>query len=374
MRLIKYMFVSGYNFKRTKSCRRKIKKIARNLQYARHSFDKAKIISHQKQWKKLKKNVNPLWFKVFSYLSGMEDINYVPEDIYYTVIEPCLNNKQVNKSYADKNIYDIFFEKNLFPKTLLRNIDGNFYDENYNRLLLETINFEKWGDTFPKLIIKPALDSGGGKDVGLFSFSGENYTDKNGRVLDFIWMQNKYNRNYLIQPYIEQHSFFRQFNEDSVNTVRVFTYRSVKDDVVIPLHTLLRIGRKGSHVDNQASGGISCGIDKSGNLNGFAMDKYGVKYFNVNGVSLDKNYQLPWFDKIIKTAINLASKNLHSRLLGYDFCVDINENLKIIEINNLNNEINFYQMNNGSLFGEYTQEIIDYCASNVKTFVLDYDY
>lgn len=374
MNRLKNIIVQSYNIRSSISYRKKIRNIARSLNLKNHPYDKAKIIAHQQQWQQLKKNVDPLWFKVFSYVSGREDINYIPEDIYYNIVEPCLNNKQVNKAYADKNIYDLYFDGDLFPVTLLRNIDGIYYDEYYQRLQVSDIKIDIWGETYKSVIIKPALDSGGGKDVDLFTFSGKNYTNKTGQILDVDWIQHKYQRNYVVQPYIEQHPFFRQFNVDSVNTVRVFTYRSVRNDEVIPLHVLLRIGRKGSHVDNQASGGISCGVDGSGNLNGFAVDKYGTKFYDANGLALSKKYQLPMFDRIIKTAVELAAKNLHARLLGFDFCVDGRGNLKIIEINNLNNEINFYQMNNGALFGKYTREIIDYCSKNAKTFVLDFDF
>jgi hypothetical protein len=54
--------------------------------------------------------------------------------------------------------------------------------------------------------------------------------------------------------------------------------------------------------------------------------------------------------------------------------VDITNQVKLIEINNNNNEINFYQMNRGPLFGKYTQEIINYCQKSRKSFCIDFDY
>ncbi|MCK7537993.1 MAG: hypothetical protein MZV63_47075 [Marinilabiliales bacterium] len=69
-------------------------------------------------------------------------------------------------------------------------------------------------------------------------------------------------------------SFFARFNESSLNTVRILTYRSVRNEDVFVLHRLLRAGRRGSVVDNQASGGIACAIDNDG-LMALGIDKSG---------------------------------------------------------------------------------------------------
>ena len=58
-------------------------------------------------------------------------------------------------------------------------------------------------------------------------------------------------------------------------------------------------------------------------------------------------------------AIYYAKKNFYSRLMGLDFCVDINNKVILIEINNQFGAISF-QMNAGPLFGEYTDEVIQY--------------
>jgi hypothetical protein len=59
-------------------------------------------------------------------------------------------------------------------------------------------------------------------------------------------------------------------------------------------------------------------------------------------------------------------------LLGFDFCVTENNEIKLLEINCKNIEINFLQMNNGPLFGEYSKEIIDYCLHTKKNVVIDF--
>ena len=75
---------------------------------------------------------------------------------------------------------------------------------------------------------------------------------------------------------------------------------------------------------------------------------------------------------MIDIAKKIAKLNYYSRLLGIDLGMDNNGRIRIIEINSVNNEINFYQMNNGPLFGDYTKEIIDYCKKNQISYCFDY--
>jgi len=58
--------------------------------------------------------------------------------------------------------------------------------------------------------------------------------------------------------------------------------------------------------------------------------------------------------------------NYH-RLLGFDFSVDDNNNIKLMEVNNLYVGIINQQMNTGPLFGEYTEEVIEYSLSHKKS-------
>jgi len=372
--LIKKILANSYNLKKSKTCSKKIRYIAKNLEVNKKNYNKKKVQQHKEKWAILKKNVNSLWYKVYSLVLQREEINFIPEDIYYCIVEPCLNNKQLSKAYADKNSYELFFDSKLFPTTILRNIDGKFYTYDYEFIDISDKTLEKKIESFNKIIIKPSIDSGGGKSVELFINIKGKFFNEYGKELSVNYLEKHFQRNFLIQSYISQHSFFKQFNKESVNTVRIFTYRSVKDDKIIVLHSILRVGRPGRHVDNQAAGGLSCGIDKKGKLNNYAVDKYGNRYTNINGRYLDKETIVPFYSKMVEIACKIAPKHKYSRLLGFDFCVDINNQIKIIEINNVNNEINFYQMNNGSLFQEYTDEIINYCTKNQKSFVLDYYY
>lgn len=370
--ILKRILATLYELESNRVCKSKIKKIAAHLRVQEKDFDQKIIKRHIEKWKPLKLNVNILWYKVYSSVLNIEDDNFIPEDIYYSIVEPSLNNKILSKAYSDKNFYDMLYNKNLFPTTIIRNIDGTFYDEEYRNIKISEEVLTSYLNNFTKIIIKPAVDSGGGHNVIVFAKRKDLFYSGN-EILSINYLNKKFDKNYIIQDYLVQHDFFNTFNPSSLNTIRVFTYRSVKDNQINILHTILRVGKPGSNVDNQASGGISINISSDGFLNNFAIDKYGNKSYSVNDIELNSDIKVPYIDSIKNITTEIAAKNIHHRLLGLDFTVDLNENIRLIEVNNQNNEINFYQMNSGPLFGKFTAEVIEYCTKNSKSFVLDFE-
>jgi hypothetical protein len=353
------------------------KKINRIYQLQKHKFkgiNKKVLLEHKKKWRKLSKKINDRWFKVYSKISGIESMDFVPENIYYNIIEPCLNNRVFTTAYADKNFHHLRFnEKQLFPETLLQNIDGVNYNSRYQPLLAEEKPLFERLKKYNKIIIKPSTESGGGRKVRLFIREKEDvFYNSRQEKFTLNYLKKGYSSNFLIQEYIEQHDFYQRFNPSSVNTVRIFTYRSVTNEEIIPLHAVLRVGRQGKIVDNQASGGIACGIAPGGRPNHFAVDKWGNVYESTNAISFSEVGEIFMFEKMVQYAKALAPKMFYSRLNGFDFCVDRDAKVRLLEINCKNIEINFLQMSTGPLFKEYTDEVIEYCRQHPKSICLDF--
>lgn len=327
---------------------------------------------HKRLWAPLNPSLNKKWQVVYSTISGIIDHRYITEYDYYHNVEPKLNNKGLSEAYCDKNNYHHLLPQHLLPEVYLRNIEGVFYDQSY-----ELINKQSAFDHLPqvensRIILKKALDSGGGRQVELFVLRNGIYADNNGNILSLDYLNKHFDDNYLVQEYIIQYPYFQRFNETSVNTVRIFTYRSVLSNEIIILQSVLRIGKPGAIVDNQASGGIAVGIRFDGSLNGFAVNKKGERINSVNGITLSKIEPIPMFLEMNEMAISIAKKFVYHRLLGFDFCVNSEGLIKLIEVNNKNNEINFYQMSNGPLFREFTNEIIDFCKQRERSFTADF--
>jgi len=344
------------------------------VQGAKSNVDNALITLHKQKWARLSNYpVNITWLNAYVNSTKIESPDFVPESIYYTLIEPILNNPQLQLAYADKNFYDLVFPQNIFPATVLRNINGGFYANNYSPLNIKTNeDFQAIILRYPALIVKPAIESGGGENVYLFEKSGKEMIDNADKVLNIKFLQSHLKENYILQEVLSQHSELSRFNNTSINTIRVLTWLSPVTGKVEILHCILRVGARGQHVDNSRSGGYAIGVKPDGLLNQFATNKYGKKFTEVNEINLLQKHILPLFDKIKNKAKEISSKYCHFHLLGLDMMVDENQTIRCIEINIIGNEINFYQLNNGPLFGEFTNEVIDYCAEHKQQLYKSY--
>jgi hypothetical protein len=355
-------------------CNKKINKIYKLKKHKFKDINSKILLEHKKKWHKLSKKINDKWFKVYSQISGIESTDYVPENIYYNIIEPRLNNRVFTTAHTDKNFHHLRFnEKQLFPETLLQNIAGVNYNSRYQPLTVDEKTLFERLKKCNKIIIKPSTESGGGRKVRLFTREKEDgFYNSRQEKLSLNYLVKEYSSNFLIQEYIEQHDFYQRFNPSSVNTVRIFTYRSVANEEIIPLHAVLRVGRPGKIVDNQASGGMACGIAPDGKPNSFAVDKWGNVYESTNSITFAEAGEIFMFDQMIRYVKALAPKMFYSRLNGFDFCVNRDAKVRLLEINSKNIEINFLQMSTGPLFKEYTDEVIEYCRQHPKSICLDF--
>ena len=78
--------------------------------------------------------------------------------------------------------------------------------------------------------------------------------------------------NYLFEVAITQHAVLSKFNKDSVNTFRVITQFIPSQGAKI-LFCTLRMGRKGSIMDNASRGGLFAGVNiENGDLYPLAYD------------------------------------------------------------------------------------------------------
>ena len=130
----------------------------------------------KEKWSQFGYNAKVSHYRVFSHYLG-ENINIVPEDICHDFIEPVLNPVQYIGYYSDKNVFDKLFPKGYFPKTLLRKMNGLYYDSDYNRVHIGV----SWLECFlknvksDKIVIKPSVDGQSGIGVQLFEYRNGNW-------------------------------------------------------------------------------------------------------------------------------------------------------------------------------------------------------
>lgn len=328
-------------------------------------------------WKPLQKAPDLSSYRLFAQYIG-EQAEIVPEDILSGIIQPLLNPIKYRPFYQDKNSFDIILGVGATPKTLLRSMDGIFLDKDYRKVEILNQTLEDILKSEKKVFLKPSVDSSSGKGVVGFEkgLDGIFYSIDSYQILnsEYLLKYQLDNPDFILQRALTQHPKIALFNPSSVNTIRIATYRSVVDNKTHFLRAIIRIGKIGSFVDNAHAGGLFVGIDDKGKLGKYACDQYGNRYDEFNGINFRTNdYYIPNFSRIINFAEEIASKVLHARLLAQDICLEENGNPKIVEFNIRAFSAWLFQFTSGTAFGDYTQEIIDYCAkrksSILKVFV-----
>ena len=314
-----------------------------------------------KKWRALDRNVSPMSYRYYyNYLGA--DSNIVPPDTARQFIEPILNPGDSERFYNDKNSFGLFIDAEDMPKTLFRYIGDSLYDGEYNSVSPDNLNYHL--SSVNQVIVKPAKELGGAGIV-FFDRKGDVLVNKDNEPLSIELLKKMYKRDFLIQECFVQSDYIAQFNNTSINTIRLNTYRDIKSGEIHILGAVLRIGPKGSRVDNASLGGVFIGIDDNGKLGSCAFDKYGNKYTGYNDLDFSNSeFSIPNWDKVKAFAIKISKRVPHMRLFALDIVLDANNNPKLIEVNSNNFSVYFLQLTKQPVFGEFTDDIIEYCLEN----------
>ena len=176
-------------------------------------------------------------------------------------------------------------------------------------------------------------------------------------------MNDTYEKDYIVQAIILQHPEFDRVHKGSVNTIRITTL--LMPERVYVLSSVLRMGVNASRIDNATAGGITAGINADGSLKEYATTYYsGEKlYKHPQGLVFD-GFDVPSYDKALILAILGASLIPHFRLVSWDIAIDVNGDAVLIESNMRKGSINFHQFNNGPLFGDLTERVLNEVFQN----------
>lgn len=279
--------------------------------------------------------------------TGVFTKEYVPTNLYHCELLPKANKRNLSPAYGDKNICDILFPDEKQPKTILKNMNGYFY---YEGKAVSREDAIRLCSDLENVIVKPTKLSEG---KGIKRINIKNgIVDKTGESVAKLF--EDYSKDFQIQECIQQHERMAALNPSSVNTMRILSYRSEMEILII--YSVVRIGRLGSDVDNQCAGGISTIITKDGKLGskafgGFSTDNI-VK--TDTGVVLD-GYQLPSYGKAIDMIKRLHLKLPFFDIVGWDIAIGQDGEPILIEFNT---NPGLSQSAFCSGMGEYTERII----------------
>jgi len=287
---------------------------------------------------------------VFYFLStGNYSKEYVPYSIWRYIIDPYFNDWK-RAHYFDNKCYYHRIMPNIFMPALyaykLNNLWYNSHDEVITLDEVLRIVMSK-SDCF----IKEAVESWGGLGVKYFSPSSQSKEE-----LEEIF--NNMRGDVVIQEGVRQCAVLSKINSDSVNTLRIISFLTREGSVKI-LSTVLRMGIRGSKVDNITSGGLSIGVQEDGRLKDVAYNNRGEKFTEhpTSHVCFG-DIVVPNLDVVKEIVRNNVPKFPHFRLISWDFA--INEQLQpvLIEANFCDGDLDLHQLNNGPIFGDETESIL----------------
>ena len=301
-------------------------------------------------------NINLLWHRAFSAISGIQDPRYIPEDIFYKKIEPTLNRYDLAPAYIDKNMTDKIFYAYKRPKTLLRNMNGSYYDADYQLIHLEeALAFIKSYAKENKIILKPSIDSGAGKNIEILDFRGRNPAFILKKLAKLF---KDHSQDFIVQNYLYQHDLFSQMHEESLNTIRLISLRL--DGKIHILSKVVRMGNDGSYTDNSKSGSITCGFDESGYLDSYAVNHWNYEIYKKHPFSHFefKGKRLPSISESLDLVKKAHEQLIYFDLVSWDIAIDRLGEPNLIEIGVNIQDINYHQRTNGPLFGALTNEVL----------------
>lgn len=292
-------------------------------------------------------SVTNKWHEYFYKRTGQFSPKYIPSDLYYTQLIGKLNFFPFNEAYTDKCLTESILPNVPQPKTILKNVRGYYY---VNGKAVSKKDAIALCQNLSDVIIKPAL-AAHGEGVKKFSCH-DGITTIDGLTIEQVF--DKYKSHFLIQEAIHQHEKMAELNPSSVNTIRILTYRSGME--VLVLYTVVRIGRMGFDVDNETAGGISAKINTDGTICKYAYGKPGVDQVETtdNGTVLD-GFVIPSFDKAIQIVKDAHLQLPYFDLVGWDIAIQESGEPVMIEWNTWPE---LSQTANGPAFGEYTERVL----------------
>lgn len=319
------------------------------------------------KWSQLSKRCTDRDLRLYaSFIGASADI--LPENISHDVIEPILNPMKYRPFYEDKNMFDKILPPDYLPQTYMRRISGIYYDADYQLIENPAGVYDTCCSNLDGFVIKPTVGSSSGSGVMVC---------KKGVMPGFKDVNEGNKGDFIIQELLKQHASLSVFNPSSINTLRMLVYRSPIDENAYVLNCALRVGKKGSQVDNAHAGGLLIGVTEDGKLRDFAVDQYGNKYQQVNDTVLkDACWEIPDYENLKEFACKIANCIMHHRLLALDIAVCEGENGNVkpvcVEYNLRSLGTWAFQFTNKPVFSDKTDEIIAYCKAHKKEAVKFY--
>lgn len=138
----------------------------------------------------------------------------------------------------------------------------------------------------------------------------------------------------LLEEVIKQHPSFEEFNDTSVNSMRIVTLVKANNEVEV-MAAVLRLGRKGKVADNFHHFGLAALIDiETGIVYSEGVDREWRRYvLHPDSKKTIVGFQIPFWDNVIQTVKNAAKIHPEVRYVGWDITIQSDGRIALIEGN-----------------------------------------
>lgn len=346
----------------------------KNIKAKKHLIQKQALSTEQKKQiddffvENYGKKVPYKWHRLYQSYTGTFDYRYIPEYLFTTKMEP-LNNQRLHVlPLENKSLLSNFTRGGddwvRIPQTYVMCVCGRYYDGEGNILdqkaAIELLKRLHGGNYWA--ICKKTVDTSSGRDVRLLELKAGMDLRKNEDLESVFQTMGK---DFIIQERIVAHSSLSGLYSGSINTLRVISYQTVDGYKTAPV--ILRVGRSG-YVDNAHAGGMFIGVTDEGILLKEAFTERGERFVQhpVSNVRFE-GYTLPRIPDVL-----CAAKKMHRcyptlRFISWDFTIDQNGNIVLIEANLHSQTIWMSQIAHGrSFLGEDAAEMLQLISKGNK--------
>lgn len=339
-------------------------KILRDVPRVSLSVSECKEIRHV--FKRLEIPQNPQWGGYYKYYLSRFDPYCITPDIW-KYIEMSLNPKKY-RIIQNKNLLHKFIDKSFLPITIVNKINGVLFDKEDNKITEDEA--VELLSKYEKFVFKPTLKTGGGKGVELINVDNNDTSQK-------AQLRNLINgcRNFICQEPLQCNSKLSKYNKypATVNSLRCFTLNL--NGMASVISSYLRMSYSNTVKDNVGAsvsrkageieeGGAFVGIGSDGTLSSFGLNRnYERIIQSPSGIML-KGEKLDFYDVICDTAKSIHSKLPMLGFIAFDMTIDVEDKVRVIEINLDSQDIEDHHIFNGSVFKSRLPELLDYVIAN----------
>ncbi len=278
--------------------------------------------------------------------TGVFEPTVMPETFFRLLINPRMNMSVFVYSWKDKNYFETYLPNARFPKCILRNISGHYYDASYN-MLTEKEADAKLRDA-GEYIVKPSLATGFGKHIQKMT----------GGLQDVVKIMDV---DFIVQEVFKQNAEMAAFNESSVNVVRLMTlFIHDKPEVLM---AGFRVGNVGALTDysptKDGTGNVILGVTDDGMIRETGYQPCGKAVTQCTNGFVFGGKRIPNYDGICRLALKCHERMPMCRFVAWDMVVAEDGEPVIMEYNLMRPGILYYQWVNGPLFGKDVNKLYE---------------